>query len=85
MADITELRARRAFRQTALDRLRIAYVKLIEGGVRSYMIDDRQLTRFDIPVLKKEIEELEAQIDELDVLIEGKRPRKAVGVIPRDW
>lgn len=85
MADITELRARRAFRQTALDRLRIAYVKLIEGGVRSYMIDDRQLTRFDIPVLKKEIEELEAQIDELDALIEGKRPRKAVGVIPMDW
>lgn len=85
MADITELRARRAFRQTALDRLRVAYVKLIEGGVRSYMIDDRQLTRFDIPVLKKEIEELEAQIDELDALIEGKRPRKAVGVIPMDW
>lgn len=85
MADITELRARRAFRQTALDRLRVAYVKLIEGGVRSYMIDDRQLTRFDIPVLKKEIEELEAQIDELDALIEGKRPRKAVGVIPIDW
>ena len=85
MADITELRARRAFRQTALDRLRIAYIKLIEGGVRSYMIDDRQLTRFDIPVLKKEIEELEAQIDELDALMEGKRPRKAVGVIPRDW
>ena len=85
MADITELRARRAFRQTALDRLRVAYVKLIEGGVRSYMIDDRQLTRFDIPVLKKEIEELEAQIDALDALIEGKRPRKAVGVIPIDW
>ena len=85
MADMTELRARRAFRQTALDRLRVAYVKLIEGGVRSYMIDDRQLTRFDIPVLKKEIEELEAQIDELDALIEGKRPRKAVGVIPMDW
>ena len=85
MADITELRARRAFRQTALDRLRIAYVKLIEGGVRSYMIDNRQLTRFDIPVLKKEIGELEAQIDELDALIEGKRPRKAVGVIPMDW
>lgn len=85
MADTTELRARRAFRQTALDRLRIAYIKLIEGGVRSYMIDDRQLTRFDIPVLKKEIEELEAQIDELDALIEGKRPRKAVGVIPMDW
>ena len=85
MASATELRARRAFRQTALDRLRIAYVKLIEGGVRSYMIDDRQLTRFDLPVLKKEIEDLEAEIDALDELLAGNRPRKAVGVIPRDW
>lgn len=85
MADITELRARRAFRQAALDRLRIAYVKLIEGGVKSYMIDDRQLTRFDLPALKKEISQLEEEIDALDDQIAGKRPRKAVGVIPRDW
>ncbi|MBQ9345850.1 MAG: hypothetical protein IJT94_00745 [Oscillibacter sp.] len=85
MADRTELRARRAFRKAALDRLRIAYVKLVEGGVRSYMIDDRQLTRFDLPVLKKEIEELEAEIDALDELLAGNHLRKAVGVIPRDW
>ena len=85
MADKTELRARRAFRQVALDRLRIAYVKLIEGGVKSYMIDDRQLTRFDLSAIKKEIEQLENEIDALDNLIAGNRSRKAVGVIPRDW
>ena len=53
--------------------------------MKSYMIDDRQLTRFDIPDLKNEIEECEAKIDELTAALEGKRPRKAVGILPRDW
>jgi len=85
MADRTELQARRAFRQAALEQLRTAYLALIQGGVKSYMIDDRQLTRFDLPELKKEIEDLEAEIDALDALLNGARPRKAFGVLPRDW
>lgn len=85
MADATELRARLDFRQRALTQLRDAYIKLIDGGVKSYMIDDRQLTKFDLPALKKEIEELEDEIDELEALLASARPRKAFGVIPRDW
>lgn len=85
MADAVELRARLDFRQRALSRLRDAYIKLVEGGVKSYMIDDRQLTKFDLPALKNEIKVLEDEIDELEGLLANTRPRKAFGVIPRDW
>ncbi len=83
--DKVELRARLDFRQRALTRLRDAYIKLVEGGVKSYMIDDRQLTKFDLPALKKEIKDLEDEIDGLENELARIRPRKAFGVIPRDW
>ena len=53
--------------------------------MKSYRIDDRELTRFDLPALKNEIEEMEAELDELESLLAAGRPRKAFGVIPRDW
>ena len=68
-----------------LGKLMDAYVALVEGGVKSYAIDDRQLTRFDIPSLRKAIDDAEEKIDEYEALLEGKAPRKAVGVVPRDW
>lgn len=83
--DKTEIRARLEFRKKALSRLRKAYIALLDGGVKSYTIDDRQLTRFDLGTLKDEIEEAEQKIDELTALLNGRRPRKAFGVIPRDW
>lgn len=85
MADSVELRARLEFRQRALTRLREAYIELIDGGVKSYTIDDRQLTKFDLPAVKNEIEALEREIDELEAALVNARPRKAFGVIPRDW
>lgn len=85
MADKVELRARLEFRRDALKELRKAYLALVKGGVKSYMIDDRQLTRFDLPALKKEIEAAEAEIDELENLLNGQRPRRAFGILPRDW
>ena len=85
MADRTIIRERLIFWQGVHEKLQSAYVALIEGGVKSYTIDDRQLTRFDIPTLVKEIEKVEQKIDELTAALEGKRPRKAVGVFPRDW
>jgi predicted RNase H-like nuclease (RuvC/YqgF family) len=68
-----------------LDRLMDAYVALVEGGVKSYKIDDRELTRFDIPTLRKAIDEAEKKIDALEAELEGLKPRKAVGVVIRDW
>ena len=85
MANAVELRARLDFWQKALEKLRAAYRKLLDGGVKSYRIDDRELTRFDLPKLQEEIEAAEKKVDELTALLEGQKPRRAVAVIPRDW
>ena len=83
--DKTEIRARLEFRKKALSRLRKAYLALLDGGVKSYTIDDRQLTRFDLPDLKNAIEQMEDEVDELEAQLKGRRPRKAFGIVPRDW
>ena len=85
MANAVDLRARLDFWQKALEKLRTAYLKLLDGGVKSYRIDDRELTRFDLPKLQDEIEAAEKKVDELTALLEGQKPRRAVAVIPRDW
>ena len=85
MASAVELRARLDFWQKALEKLRTAYLKLLDGGVQSDKIDDRELTRFDLPKLQDEIEAAEKKVDELTALLEGQKPRRAVAVIPRDW
>jgi len=66
-------------------KLRAAYLALVDGGVKSYVIDDRELTRFDLPDLKNEIEDAEKKVDELLAELNGRKPRKAFGIIPRDW
>ena len=83
--DKVELRARLEFRQKALSKLRKAYLALLDGGVKSYTIDYRQLTRFDLPDLKNAIEQMEDEVDELEAQLKGRRPRKAFGIVPRDW
>jgi len=80
-----EIRARLEFWQEALSKLRKAYLALVDGGVKSYTIDDRQLTRLDLGTLEKEIKAAESHVDELTAALAGKRPRKAFGIIPRDW
>lgn len=82
---VTEIKARIAFRTSALEKLYAAYLALVDGGVKSYVIDDRELTRFDVDTLKDEIEAMEKEIDDLQALLEGKRPRKAFSIVPRDW
>ena len=85
MTDLTEVKARLEFRKSALEKLRAAYLALVDGGAKSYMIGDRQLTKFDITALKKEITEAEKDVDALSALLSKKKPRKAFGVVPRDW
>ena len=84
MADMTDVKIRLNFWRSAYEKLTAAYTALVDGRVKSYTIDDRQLTRFDLSTLKDEIEEAEQKIDELTALLNGRRPRKAFGVIPRD-
>lgn len=85
MADKVELRARLDFRKKALEKLREAYLALVDGRVKSYTIDDRQLTRFDLPDLRREIEEAEKAVDELAAQLGGKKLRRAFAILPRDW
>ena len=83
--DRIEIQARISFWKESLTELRAAYLALIKGGVKSYKIHNRELTQFDLPDLKDEILAAEQKVDELEAMLAGGRPRKAVGVIPRDW
>ena len=78
------LKKRLETKKEALVAAEEAYLELLSGGVKSYGIGSRNLTRFDIPVLEETIEKLEKEIDELESLLSGGNRRKAVGVVPRD-
>jgi hypothetical protein len=81
---MTETKSRLAFRRAALDKLRTAYLALLDGGVKSYKIDDRELTKLDLDKLYNEITAMERQVDELEAVLNGGAGRKAFGVIIRD-
>lgn len=85
MVDKEDLKIRLNFWRSAVEKLRAAYMSLASGGVKSYTIDDRQLTRYDLPALKEEIADAEKRIDELTAQLAGQRPRRAFGIIPREW
>lgn len=85
MIDRTELAARLAFYKDLLAKLRAAYLALLDGGVKSYTIGSRTLTNFDLDTLKNEILQAEQRVDELQAQMAGNRPRKAFGIVPRDW
>ena len=73
------------FWERMLDNLMDAYEQLVSGGVKSYTINDRQLTRFDLPALKEEIENAERKIEALTAELNGQAQRKAFGIIPMDY
>ena len=76
---------RRKYYSQLSEKLQDAILKLLDGGVKSYTIDNRQLTRYDVPQLEDELERIEKKMDALDAIIEGRRPRAAFGVVIRDW
>ena len=63
MATREELQQRLEYWKTTLGKLMDAYLALVEGQVKSYEIDDRQLTRLDLPSLKKAINDAEGKVD----------------------
>jgi hypothetical protein len=83
--DRSTVEERLAYWKKHLGRLMDAYVALIEGGVKSYKIDDRELTRFDLPSLKKAIDDAEKKVDQYEAMLEGLKPRRAFAVVPRDY
>lgn len=80
-----KIQKRIAFRQRALDKLYDAYEAIASGRVKSYMIDDRQLTNHNLDELLEEIRTIENEIDEMEARLDGGGRRKAVGVIPVNW
>lgn len=72
------------------ERLEYYYEKekalLTNDGVQSYTIGSRSVSRYQYSSdIKSQIESLERQRDELENRLAGIKPRKAVGVVPRDW
>lgn len=57
--------------------------EMLTGGVQSYGVGSRNATRYttELSQIRAAISEIEGQI----AALEAKTPRKAVGVIPRDW
>ena len=61
-----------------------AQVALISGSVKSYKIDDREITRFDLDKLSEQLDAATIKRAEYMELMNGGKSRRAVGVIPRD-
>ena len=61
--------------------------EMLDGGVQSYGLGSRNVTRYntDLAQIRASIKELEREIAILEGQQAGKTPRKAVGVVPRDW
>ena len=61
--------------------------EMLDGGVQSYGIGSRNLARYntDLSQIRAAIKPLEDEIANLEGALNGQKPRKAVGVVPRDW
>ena len=60
---------------------------LSKDGVQLYTIGSRNLQRYQttLSAVQAEIDKLRKRIDELENELAGGRPRRAVGIVPRDW
>ena len=73
------------FHKAAKSKLQEAYLAIAEGGVQSYAIGSRSLTKHDLGKIREEIAGHDKAIGELSAALRGKSRRKAVGIVPRDW
>ena len=73
------------FHKIAKKKLQEAYLAIAEGGVQSYSIGSRSLTKHDLQKIRAEIAGHEKKIHELAAALRGKRRRKTLGIVPRDW
>ena len=60
---------------------------LSPDGVQMYSIGSRSLQHYQLALadVQKMIETLRKRIRELEAELEGQSPRRALGIIPRDW
>lgn len=67
-----------------VDKLMAAKLALVSSGAKSYIVDDVTLTRFDIDKLSADLDDAIKKKAMYEALMNGRKARKAVGVIPRD-
>lgn len=72
------------------ERLEYYYTKekelLAADGIQSYTIGSRTISRYQYSSnIKEQIGKLEDERDELENLLNGTHPRKAMAAVPRDW
>ena len=60
---------------------------LAKNGVQSYGIGSRNIQYYSTALkdIQDMIDKLRARIRELEAELEGRAPRRALGVVPRDW
>lgn len=80
-----ELRLDIEFHKAAKAKLQEAYLAIADGGVQSYSIGSRSLTKHDLEKIRSEIAGHDKAIAELTAVLNGRSRRRAVGVVPRDW
>ena len=85
MVSKDELRNRLDFHTKAKEAAQTAYIALLNGQVQSYSIGSRNLTKLDLGRLRDEITYHQKEIDGLIEEMNGRKRRRAVGVVPRDW
>lgn len=85
MASKETLKRRLEIRERVLENTYEAYEKLLSGGIKSYAIGSRNLTRFDLPQLESTITLLEKEVDQLERAVTGNTGRKVISVVPRDF
>ena len=85
MVSKAELDSRLKFHTAAKEAAQTAYIALLNGQVQSYSIGSRNLTKLDLGRLREEITYHQKEIDGLIEELNGRKRRRAVGVVPRDW
>ena len=87
MKSSEDIKAELSVKRARLERYYNRETEMLDGGVQSYGIGSRNLARYntDLSQIRAAIKELEAEVARLEGLLVGQKPRKAVGVVPRDW
>lgn len=67
-----------------IDQLIQAQTALTSGGVKSYTIGDRQITKFDLTRLSQELDDAMQKQAYYDAILKGKPARAIVGIVPTD-
>ena len=80
-----EIRIDIDFHKSAKKKLQDAYLAIADGGVQSYSIGSRSLTKHDLEKIRAEIAGHDKAIAELTAALNGRGRRRAVGIVPRDW